>query len=423
MLATIGAGVYYGCNNPSSLGSELLPGKDKFQVFRTDTLHFGVSLERDDSLVTSAQGIYLLGAMDDPDFGTSYAGIFAQVLMPLNNINFGSDAVLDSAALILDVDGYYGSLANPYSFVVYRLAEDMAPFTVYREDRQFAYDPVEVGRVRGLKLPVEDTLISIPLHKSFAQWLFNQSASGNLSDNSTFLAMMKGLYIAPDTSNGYGKGMLILNLRQNTSGIRLYYHRSVKDSLTFTFFMNAVSGINNYFKNNFTGTRIPQWLNGSATYDTLPLEGMAGLRVRLQMPDLTPLGNIIINKAELVLTKLDGTADSIYDPPDKILPRTVIDSLTGFAAISDEALGVSIVGYELGGQKVQEVDGGNVYTRYKINLSKHMHQTLTGVLDTSDIVLKIEPSTQTPARVLIGGPNHPDPRVRMKLNLIYTKMP
>jgi len=106
----ISALIISSCNTPGSIGSEILPAQDQFFVSYSDTHVFEASLELDDSLVTSWQTNYLLGTLNDPIFGKSYAGIYTQLQIPLLNTDFGSGRQLDSVLLVLN---YKGNMAMP----------------------------------------------------------------------------------------------------------------------------------------------------------------------------------------------------------------------------------------------------------------------------------------------------------------------
>jgi len=184
-----------------------------------------------------------------------------------------------------------------------------------RSDRKFIINPVEIGRINNFKPPNKDTTFAIPINYSFGDWLLNQSAGGNMSSTEAFRSIMKGIYIAPDTSEGYSNDMMTLDLSATVSGLKLYFHNSTADSLLYTFFINVASAKSNLLLHQYSNSKIAPILQQGGYSDTLFLQGAAGLRIRLRMPDLSSLGNIAINKAELVATVLSDD-DSIYTMPN-----------------------------------------------------------------------------------------------------------
>jgi len=408
------------CNTPGTIGSEILPNQDKFYVSFSDTSVFDASQETDDSLVTSWQTNYLLGTLNDPVFGKSYAGIFAQLQIPLLSVDFGEGRQLDSAVLILNYKGQYGDADALQNLLVYQLSESMNLDIENRSNDKFMFNPIEIGKINNLKTPDKDTTIAIPINYSFGNWLLNQTADGNYSSTAAFMSAMKGIYIAPDTSSGFSNNMMTVDLSATLSGLKLYFHNQSSDSLSYTFFINVVSSKSNLLTHQYSGTKIASVLQTGNPSDTLYLQGAAGLRIRLKMPDLSKLGHIAINKAQIVATVLTDN-DSTYAKPSKIVPRVVVDSTNGFASISDESLGLIFTTYDIGGDiQQQSINGEDVY-QYVINLSKHLYQVQNGMLDTNDIVLKINKSSSYPGRVMIAGPHYPDPAKRLHLNIIYTK--
>src|SRR5690606_33977804 len=100
------------CKEPVLKDDSLLPDEKLGLVF-TDTLTLIAHTVREDSLRTDEMPDNLLGKMDDPIFGKSYASVYFQLRLLTNNVDLGSGVQLDSAVLMLRYSGKYGDLTVP----------------------------------------------------------------------------------------------------------------------------------------------------------------------------------------------------------------------------------------------------------------------------------------------------------------------
>lgn len=408
----------FGCRKPTPVGIEILPPNQAFGTVFTDTFDLVTWVGREDSLVTSLQQTYILGSMSDPVFGNSYGGIFTQVRLPASQTPNGP-LVFDSAVLVLNLKGpVYGEESSTHDIVVYRVTEDMVLGEDYLATRSFQYDPIEIGRMDDY-LPNDTAELRIPLNQSFGEMLLAESQTTTFSSLSNFQSFLKGIYIAPDTSNGHSNSMMLVDLLSAKSTLSLHFRDDDNDTLVYSFIINSLCASQNLFIHNYEGTQAATALADSTADDLETLvEGINGLRLFVKLPDLSSLGEIAVNKAELVLTVID---DTIYTAAANVIPRVVNDS--GRAElISDQVLSDITVLYDIGGALDPEVDGSITYQRYRINLASHMQLLARGDVDEDVIFIRVYPPTSTPARVRLGGTNHADHNVRMKLNLTYTKL-
>lgn len=412
--------LFVSCRKPSAVGIEILPPNQAFTTILNDTLHLSSWVAREDSLITSAQNNFVLGSMENGVFGKAYAGIFAQLRLGSAQIPAGS-LTLDSVVLVVTFGApTYGEPGATHNISVFRVIEDMQAGVDYYATRSFQYDPVEIGR-RVNYLPVDTSTLRIPLDRSFGEMLLAESQTSSFSDNASFQQFLQGLYIAPDTTGGHSNSMMLVDLLSSESTLHLHYRDADNDTLQYSFIINGQCATQNYFVHNYSGSTAATALSDTAADDSETLiEGINGLRLFVRLPDLSSLGEIAINKAELVLTVLD---DTTYFPPATIVPRVIDDSL-GLQALSDAVLDlVDPYGiYVQGGGMLTETEGAVTYKRYRINLAKHMHLLNHGESEDSVIMLQVYPPTESPARVRIGGAANTDPNVRMKLNVYYTKL-
>ena len=432
VLLCIGA-IMASCGKSSIIGAEVIPGDDILNAQFTDTISIITFTERDDTLLSSKLNTYLLGSMEDPIFGKSFAGIYAQLRLPSNELNFPNNPTLDSVVLTLRyAKDLYGKKSSPHTIVVYEVTQDMDVQKSYFSDQTFSINTAELGRIQNVVpqtlLPVYaggDTLLPhlrIRLDNSFGQKLLNQSGTVNFQSNEDFLKFFKGLYISPDTSMGFAESMMHIDMLSTLSTVTLYYKNSVEDSLSQSFDISGNSAIVNQFKHNYSGTTISDQLLNSGEDSLGYIQGMAGLRVRVQFPNISNFGNISINKAELVITAKNLPSNDTFSLPQQLLPRTVNKNTGTVEATLDEALSIITSSYSLGGAKEQVVINGETYSRYKINLVRFLSLlSLQQVTDT-DLLIVLPARNESAARIVVGGGNHPDPALRMKVNLFYTKL-
>jgi len=143
---------------------------------------------------------------------------------------------------------------------------------------------------------------------------------------------------------------------------------------------------------------------------------MAGLKTHLNFPTLKNLGNILINRAELVLTQTSfypGYDSSFPAPAEMLVIRSTESGANDFT-IPDLTEGIDYYG----GKKLSETNtGGNTLTRYRFNITRHLQAVENGYEDFGIYLLNTS-SAVTADRIIIGSPKHSSAAI--KLNLTYT---
>ena len=96
--------LFISCSDPDILGLEIQPESDNILIFNTIS---------DDSLRTDNVVSLTIGEIYDPIFGLNSAGFYTQLLLTENNIDLGSNPVVDSVILSYTYSGYlpFGMLA------------------------------------------------------------------------------------------------------------------------------------------------------------------------------------------------------------------------------------------------------------------------------------------------------------------------
>ena len=420
--------ILFSCNKPVLNENGTLPANSLGVVF-TDTLTVRSYTYTEDTLRGDNQSVSILGSMDDATFGKSYAGVYAQFALPVNNLNLGTNLRPDSVILSLKYLGYYGKLSVPMNIKVYRMTERIYVDSTYNTARTFAA-PTLVGSLTNYVPNMIDSvynhykadtlghppLMKISLDKgvTLGEDLLAQSGSSNVVDNNAWLNYFGGLYITVDTGNA-GGSIVYLDMRSTETQMKIYYKGDNSVDTVISFYSTPSSAqIVNHYKHNYANSSVGSVL-GSTNPDGDSLtfaQAMAGVKCKLFVPYIKNINNgkIAINKAELMLTAVSDNSN--YADPLQITANGVTSAGTD-TILFDQRIGASYFG---GFQLVESVQGISK-TRYRIDLAHYYQGVVQGNTD-SGIFIYPTPSQRIADRVAFGGGTHS--RYKVKLNLTYT---
>lgn len=417
------------CKDPILEDTPLTPDS-RLAVTVTDTLTLITQTVREKPLRTDEMSTHIVGTTNDPVFGRSVAGTYFQLRLTTNNISLGTDAILDSAVLMLRYAGSYGDITRPLSFLLYQLNESMDKEAAYYSDKTFALQR-EIGRIshhlpdltRELetlegKLPPH---LRIRLHQTVAQELFDEAKNGSsqVANNENFLQFFKGVFLVADENAG-GNAMLYFDLYAAPSSLTFYYHTPSNDSLTWKIIVDNASATSNFYKHDYRGSMVERFLGAKrASSDSIVfIQSMAGLKVKVMVPYLKNLGNIAINKAELIITGIKTPLDitSEFAPPAR-LTLNAADSLGNNDFVDDQFISENYFG---GTRSEETLDLGKTVNRYKFNTALYYQHVINGTKPDYGLFILTFPSPRIADRLVAGGGNHSTHR--MKLKLTYTKL-
>lgn len=312
-------------NDDNVLGLDVQPANDLVGVTITDSVSVFMHTQKAESLRTYNDRYKYLGSINDPIFGKTEAGIYTNLSISnnLTNVSFGSNAVLDSAELILRYnDESMGKINDPLNYEVHVMNESMVASTAYYTNQTFAYSPAIVNTTNG-KFTNRNgvTCLVLPLNHNMAQYMLQTDA--NLVNNTVFQAANKGFYIkAVNTSSAPNTGSIYrFDLDDDASGVVLYYHNgssvnSKGESFRFSFSGSDALRVNNITHNYAAAYHnLYDQITGAGTSDTLKgnsnvyLNSFGGTRVRVYLPYLKAFSdseNVSISRAELII-KVDET--------------------------------------------------------------------------------------------------------------------
>lgn len=418
-----------GCDDPVFKPDDKITQGSDIPLKTTDTLTIKATTVREGPLTAKNLPNIILGSMDDPSFGKSLASFYTEVSLPSNSVSFGENLSYDSLVLTLDYSGAYGDVSIPQDYVVYEMTEDIDDDGSYESDATFNTGS-EVGRLTGFAPNTEDSVqvdgdnkaphMRIRLKDSFGKALLQEAEDPGFTDKEDFNSFLNGFYVAVDTSTGHGKGVVYFDLATIQSKLTLYYKDSLGNRKTFDFVINEddADWVSNY-QHNYSGTIAQSFLNSSSDNDSLlMIQSMAGLKGKIEFPYLDSLQNILVNKAELVLTVTESPSGGIdvFPPPSEMTVNR-IDSNMQNTFISDQFESSDY----FGGTIFSGTNSlGKSVNRYKFNIARYFQRVINGKIDNNGIFLLTFPSNGIGDRVIIGGAKRPANNI--KLTLTFTKI-
>ena len=404
------------CNNPSQIGMSVQPASDKINVAYTDTFTLITKTQTIDSMSSSNPGSSLLGSYVDPVFGKVSGSFYAVPDLQSFNNNIGANPVADSIVLSLAYNGYYGNLNTPQSVSVYEMEYIITTSTVYNSNQNFAYNNEAIGSLIFTPQPndsisvggvMQNPQLRIKLNNSLANRILNASST-TLSSNAAFNSFFRGIYVKSADISSSGQGaILYYGLQSLGSGITIYFHNSTSSGLAFNLVFDGSSAYFNHFDHNYSGATATQYLN-NINDTTVYVQCMSGLKTFIDIPFLknfAALGNVVINKAELLVYVSDDS-NSLYPPPANMV-LYYLDVNGNQVSLPDYSASTFQVPLTTGNlydfvlnDYVQRVISGNI-TSYGLNLVSAL-----GI-------------SQANRAIIAGGKNQVNP---MKLKLTYTKL-
>jgi hypothetical protein len=433
--------------NESAVGVDVLPDSDILGAVYTELIPKVSFTKAEDSMMTTnVTNSNLLGSINDPVFGRFDASIFVNYEFSSGGLGsgLGPNPVLDSAVLSLWYNTtaaipYIGDTTHPLSLDVFPLTQKMNRDSAYYSSRVLAYDPaynvIEGGQSKVFTprlysrflinkddaTPTPYPQLRVRLRQEFGEKLFNSSY---LSSLSAFQNAFYGFLITTNKSvlpqPNYGS---VFYVNMINSSIQLYYHNDNEKPAPIEIRCGANSTRYGHFAHDYQFLAEPQLAQQLApTFDTLAagpgqqniyLQGAAGLRAKIEFPDLLDWrdSNIVINKAELSFT-VDKSKATYFDTklypvplklflegsdPSNAKPTVLIENVLAFGGNYDANTG-----------------------RVSFNVPHTLWQTMTGKANITGFYVSVFSPVVFPHRMVLGGWNNGSAPV--KLRLWYTRL-
>ncbi len=445
------------CKNPSGVGLGLDPATQLGGAF-TDNTAIVVNTVPEARVVTSGLAKTPLTLFRDPVLGTTVSNIAVLLNLP------GSTAytlptgtiVIDSAVLVLKyAKGFYGdSLTSKYKVNVYQLKQRITSQAYYNTmnwdsladktnllgTRTFFARPNDSIQIYSIITGAPDTLIKvpaqlrIPISKDFINKILFNASSSQLSSNTIFNNNVKGLYITLDQNGTTGAGG---NFMFGLADSLNVYYRTLNGSTIDTTSVALELGTHAAQITHTRSAAVTAAIGDSTTSNgVIYLQGLAQLKAKISFPNLKSIltaagGNIVINRAELVVTPV----------PQSTIPFPAQSKLTMYR-------------YDIAHQPIELQDANSTDPRsggvgtfggFYNSTTKSYHFVVTGYIQdlldgktvdygayiatvdtTNTTSVDISPTPQTAGRTIAVGTitdkTSPLYDSRIKLNIIYTKI-
>lgn len=437
------------CKENTIINSSLTPAVDNIKTFALDQneITFLTKTVYDDSIVTSlnvSPVIAGLGTVNaDPFFGVTNAGFYFSVVPPTSSYSFPvSRSSVDSVVLVLPYSGFtWGDTNNtsrPQKFSVYRMTDTFSNAGYYYSFSRFGVDRSHLlgtvtANMNDLKNDVQlkDSFVTPHLRikitdNDFIQKLMDSSSQ--YADYPTFLSWFKGLYVEPDTTGGatgtsLGYFQLDGSSYYTTAGLLFY----MQDSVVSQFAYNTTNcAHSSWVKRNYTGYPVAPYYAPSRTDDSIiMIQNEPGAAGDIQITNLTHINDVIgkslINKAQILITKVDVSPSTIYTEPARIRV-TGIDDYGTYYVIADNYVGSSIISDFIDGTAKSVTVGAFTVTQYAINFPRELQKAL--IQGRTNLHLRINGTQTYPGayRLIAGGKSNSNGTYKLQINVIYSKI-
>ncbi len=412
------------CKEPLIKDSSLVSGQDDLLNLSTlDTFTIYSKTIAETPYKTSGTNYGVLGVMDDPIFGKTTCGFYAQYRLFKTAVDKGANLVIDSVVLSLVLDGKYGSNNKPVNIIAYEMIEGMSSLRDYNTNESFFVNGTPLGVAYNVVPNLNDSVkvvgvnnapqIRIRLNNSLGSRILGADSATLSNNDPNFIDFFKGIYV---TASGTGNGVSYCNLL--SSKFTIFYHNDAKDSLQLDVGISNRSARSNSFTHATTSIA-QRAANSLLTTDSIIYaQSGAGSRVKLTIPFLSNISpKIIINKAEIIVTKWNDDAtgsDSIFPLPSIF----TLKAITATGGVEDLANN-TIEKAGLATSKFYTENGRN-YTRYSFNISQRMQTLVKNPSLNYGFYLTTSGAARAERLVLANYPNDKSSKILLKIT--YSKV-
>jgi hypothetical protein len=416
LLLVVGTTV--SCNKKQKpVGESALSNDDILNSGGVDTFALKTFSIIEDSVSSKDPRFNLLGAINDPVFGTTEASFYTQISLSGFSPDFGvlADVIIDSFIVSFRYGGYYGEISE-HLFEVYAIDEDLHEDSSYYEFSTVLTQPtnlVPVANNEGYILPKplvpavvgQDTVspqLRIPLDTLFARQLMQLAETA--ADNEEFIDNFKGLFFKVNNgaiSPGSGN-ILYLESTNPASKLTVYYKKNNQPE-EFDFLISSSLVDFNHVDIDNSSTNVDVVLNDTLSGQTEFYAQAFKTRAKIQFPSFDDLPkDIVIHKATLELPVNYFLGDGLY-------PSTIVSAAARFQAENDQ--------YFLLDNNVQYNQQKRAYI---INLRPYLQSVINGQAINDGIIVSPLFFNTSTERMIFNGPNTTN-KLKPKLSVVYTE--
>lgn len=321
-----------------------------------DTFTITASTVKEDSLVTSALRYHLLGTMNDPNFGTSKASIYAPLYLTSLQEEIGQlPNHLDSAILYIPFVSRalrYGDTNSVQNIDVYEMGEVIDQSKSYTHLSNFNTIGGSVGTYNQkfsftdtVKIKIDNKVnvlpmgIKIKLSMAFATKLFSTPAA-NLASQDAFQTYIKGIALKASGNPAPGSGSLVATfIKSSLARIYLYYNDSLDYQYSFGSQAALTYIVNKYEVTHTNPDIINQLASSNTSFPLVYTQGLGGCKTLIKIPYLlewAKTNRVAISSAEVYVSPDQSTVSGKYFLPERLLlVKPNPDNLKRNAPITD----------------------------------------------------------------------------------------
>jgi hypothetical protein len=335
----------------------------------------------------------LIGSYQHPDLGTFQSSFFAQI-SNADTLTSKSTSIMDSVRMSLVYTSFQGDTLQPQTISIYKLKDSLSLSTSYFTNSNVAYDAnpvasytfkprvVKARSFNGDSLKL-DTL-TFRMSAAYGNELIKNYTDKSLSGGGKlFRASFPGLYIK---SSSAAKAAL-LGISPAYSKMTLYWHNpgdETKYYLNYYFSLSTarsdeVQARFNKFEITRSGTlaalvKPGDIISSKKTNNTTYVQSGSGIVTRINLPTLLNLkgkNNVAVNKAELVLSGIDGL------DLNNTLGQLSLILVDGANKPLRNSSGLGFVVSE-GGGGIQTATYNSAFNNYTFNITTELQSVLAG---------------------------------------------
>lgn len=450
-------------NDSTDVGSGVIPAVDNISTFETNLVTETDNFLMTDSTRVLTTDLMVLGHIqNDQSFGQVHADGYFSIVPPNAMIYpfYAKDSLLgiDSVILSLAYEGQYGDTNSTSTLRVFEI-DQRAGFvdtTLFRYDHpSFAIQPQQLGAKTYQLKKLKDTLtiirrrdttklvnvLRVPLASSFGTRLTTYdttlSSNGGYRNDSLFKSLFRGFALLADNT---GDGLTYINPTSTNTKLIVYYRCKKNGAIdtTFTEFYHSKTTQANLVKRTPGGELATYLANNQTRDDKVFIAAAPGSGATIKIPGLDTLSNVVVHKAELIVTPLPTAQQGSFAfPPSLLLDR--INARGDTALTFDLDMSISdnygTFGYDqgrFGGALLRD-------STYRFDITRYVQKIVTN--DSTNFKLRLYAPGRTNlysplyrywglvpisdkvayGRVVFAGGDYINPAKRLRLRIVYSK--
>jgi hypothetical protein len=326
--------------DPTKLGSELLPSNDFVTISSTDTLSVWSYTMYNSSVPTSNPSAAFVGAIFDPYFGTTTAEFVSQ--LRISNAWHYGPVTIDSVKMILQITVKGGTAGADQFLKLSEISDQIYTDSTYYSDKQTNTTGFEMTVQLPKLKPDTTNNISVSLPVEFGEYLTRDTTQFFYSNTKPdFRSYFKGLYfqLMPAT-DPVMLGFSLINKVSSGGSYTNYFVLFMHDTLDYRYRYYFIldpkhpNAAYNTFSRDFS-TADPdkriEHINDDTYRDTLSyIQYLNGVYTRIELPGLDSLKKIFagskvsINKARIgIPVYYDGDRYTYLTVPSSLRLRYI----------------------------------------------------------------------------------------------------